>query len=83
MAHTLEDRRHYALPLDDANFELIRTHCIHVGHEVVADYRHSQDGLLIQVKCYHGSELPEMEGLALVDNEDANWIAPIEDFLSE
>ena len=81
MAHKLEDRKHYALPLNHSDFEKIRKHCIHVGHEVVSDYRHSQDGLLIQVKCYAGCEIAEMNGLSLVDNNDANWIEPIIDEL--
>ena len=67
MHNGLEHRVHYELPLNHPEFEKIRAHCIHVGHEQVSDYRHSEDGLLIQVKCYEGEEIPEMSGLSLVD----------------
>lgn len=76
MSH-LEDRVHYALPLDHPKFETIRKHCIHTGHEKIEDYRKSQDGLFIQVKCYKGCQLDVMNGLYEVDNNDPNWIEPI------
>lgn len=77
MSHKLEDREHYALPLNHPNFEKIRKHCIHVGHETIEDYRHSQDGLFIQVKCYVGTEIDEMVGLEVIDNTLPNWIEPV------
>ena len=75
MAH-LKDRVHYELPLNHENFEAIRLHCINSGTETVDDYRHSQDGLSIQVKCYSTCSNSLAKDLTVVDNEDANWIEP-------
>ena len=73
MAH-LNDRIHYELPLNHSNFESVRLHCINTGNESIDNYRHSQDSLLIQVKCYSTCTNCLAKDLNLVDNNDINWI---------
>ena len=72
MAHSLEDRIYYELPLAHGDFENIRCNlCIRENNETVDQYYHSQDGLLILVKTYVA-----IDGLTLFDSEDPNWITP-------
>ena len=79
MGNKLEDRKLSELPLNHPKFEEVRLHSIHTGNETVDDYRKSQDGLLIQVKCYYGCPCDINYGLNPVDNNDPNWIESIID----
>jgi hypothetical protein len=68
----LDDRVHYELPLNHVDFNEIKDHCINDGEDVSL-YRHSQDNLLIQVKCY--SDCPDCpaQPLTVINEADPNW----------
>ena len=73
----LEDRIHYALPLNHIDFNKIINVCVRYNTESIDRYKKSNDGLEIQVKCYKGNEIPCMGDLEVIQPEDPNWINEI------